>query len=496
LRVVPSSTEEGTTGVVTLLSGSHKCDPGIGLQKAISNGDTIMSIFNLLKKIQQVKKAEQLNAQQIRLLQEKRLKDLLKHVLEKSRFYKRYYQEHGVTIDKVDKITLQEIPPINKKIIMEHYDDFVCDPILKREDLEKFISDPSNRGKKYRNSYQVIHTSGSTGTIGLFVYGADDWDWLRAIVLSRVSKTKVNFLKKTKLAYIGATDGHYAGISLVQGAPSAFMKLLLLSVNSPLHEINQSINEFQPHALSGYASGVYLLAGEQIQGNINIKPQRIMCSADLLTPKMRETIRQAFAIEPINFYAASESVCLAAECDTHRGFHLFDDWHCFEIVDENFRQVSPGEPGKVILTNLYNYTQPLIRYEMADEIILDDESCPCGCPFPVIKNIAGRQEEFLWFEKPDGTKEYIHPIMMVEFFVPGLEKLQIIQSQKNRFLMKVVIHGNKEAVLPAIRHRMAEILAGKRLEDVVSFEVEVVNEIAHDPKTGKYKLIIPFEGSK
>jgi phenylacetate-CoA ligase len=452
-----------------------------------------VSIFNLLKKIQQVKNAEQLNAQEIKFLREKRFKNLLKHVLKKSKFYGRHYQEHGITIDKVDQITLKDLPPINKTIMMEHYDDFACDPELKREELEKFISDPSNRGKKYKNSYQIIHTSGSSGTIGLFVYGANDWDMLQALVLTRVSKTKISLFKKTKLAFIGATDGHYAGISLVQGAPRLFIDLLPLSINSPFQEICQKVNEFQPDALSGYSSGVNLLAGEQIKGSININPKRIICSADSLTAKMKETIKKAFGIEPTNFYGASESIGLAAECDTGQGFHLFDDWHCFEIVDKNLKSVKLGEPGRLLMTNLYNYTQPLIRYQLDDEIILDDKPCLCGSSFPIIKNIAGRQEEFLWFERPDRTREYIHPIVIVEFFVPGLEKLQIIQTQKNELLMKVIIHGNRKETLSEIRRRMAEILKGKGLENIVSFEVEVVQEIGNNPRTGKFKLVIPFE---
>jgi len=453
-----------------------------------------MSIFSLINKIRSVKKTEQLNTQQVRVLQEKRLRDLLKHTLEKSRFYKRYYREHGITLDQVDKITLSEIPPINKKIMMENYDEFVCDPKINRKDLEEFISDPSNRGKKYKNSYQVIHTSGSTGTIGLFVYGAGDWDWLRAMVVARVTRTKINFFKKTKIAYIGATDGHYAGISIAQSAPRFLFDFLPLSVNSPLQEICEKVNQFQPMALSGYSSGVYLLAGEQIKGNINIKPKRVICSADPLTSSMRDTIKKAFGVEPVNFYAASESIGLGADCDINQGSHLFNDWHCFEIVDKNLKPVKLGEPGMLLLTNLYNYTQPLIRYQMTDEIIVDDKPCECGCPFPVIKNIAGRQEEFLWFEKQDGGKEYIHPIMIVEFFVSGLEKLQVIQTQKNRLLMKVIIHGEREKVLSAIRKRMTEILKGKGLENVVGFDVEVIKQIAIDPKTGKFKLIIPFKG--
>ncbi|HEX7401208.1 MAG TPA: hypothetical protein VF369_03430, partial [candidate division Zixibacteria bacterium] len=342
------------------------------------------------------------------------------------------------------------------------------------------------------NRYQVIHTSGSSGFIGLFVYGEEAWDWLRAMVLCRVSKTKVGFFKKTKLAFIGAIDGHFAGISLAKGAPRMFMDFLPLSVNSPLGEICQKINRFQPNALSGYASGIYLLAGEQIKGSIDIKPCRIMCSADPLTPQMRETILKAFDVKPVNFYAASESVGMAAECDVG-GFHVFDDWHCLEIVDDNFKYVNIGDTGKVVLTNLYNYTQPLIRYQLADEMVMDDKPCPCGSPFPIIKSITGRQEDFLWFEKPDRTEEYIHPSVIVEFFVPGLEKLQVIQTERNRCRMKAVIHGNKEDTLSAIRRRMNEILKGKGLEGVVSFEVEVVNEIGIDPKTGKFKLIIPFK---
>lgn len=451
-----------------------------------------MPILNLIKNMRQLKKSEQLDAGKIRLLQKVRFRDLLKHVLGNSKFYKSFYQEHGITIDKLGEVTLQDLPTINKKIMMEHYDDFVCDPVLKREDLEKFISDPSNRGKKYKKSYEVIHTSGSSGTIGLFVYGANDWDMLRALVLTRVSKTKISLFKKTKLAYIGATDGHFAGISLVRGAPRLLMDLLPLSVNSPLGEICQKINEFQPGALSGYASGVYLLAGEQIKGNIDIKPKRIMCSADPLTSKMKATIREAFGVEPVNFYAASESIGMAAECDIGQGFHLFDDWHSFEIVDENLKYAEPGEPGKLLLTNLYNYTQPLVRYQLDDEIILADKPCECGCPFPLIESIAGRQEEFLWFEKGDGTKEYIHPLVIVEFVVPGLEKSQVVQTQRNKLLMKVIIHGNKEDVLSAIRRRMTEILEGKGLENVVNFEVEVADEIPIDSRTGKFKLIIPY----
>ncbi len=454
-----------------------------------------MGTLNVLRQMRGLKKTERLDARQVTNLQKKRFKDLLRHVLKNSGFYRAYYGEHGITARNADEVALHDLPTIDKTIMMEHYDEFVCDPALRRKELEAFISDPSNRGRHYKSSYQVVHTSGSSGAIGLFVYGPKDWDLLRAMVLTRVSKSKLSPFRRSKLAYIGATDGHFAGICLTQGAPRLLIDLLPLSINSPLAEICRQVDEFQPDSLSGYASGVCLLAQEQLKGNIHIKPMRILCAADPLTSKTRETVKEAFGREPVNFYAASESICMAAECDSHRGFHGFNDWHCFEVVDDDMRPVGPGQSGKLLLTNLYNYTQPLIRYRLHDELVFDEKECGCGCAFPLIKSIAGRQEDFLWFDKGDGTEECIHPIVIVEFFVPGLEKWQVIQAEKNVLLMKAVIRGDEDAIVHAIRRRMDEILKGKGLRDTVSFEVQIVDELANDPRTGKFKLIIPFKRS-
>ena len=440
-----------------------------------------------------LKRAESLTFERRRILQKKRLRNLLSHVLRKSRFYQEYYKEHGITPEKIGKIELRDLPPIDKKLMMDNYDDFVCDRKIRRKYLEAFIADRANRGRRYLDRYTIIHTSGSSGTIGIFAYGPRDWRILKALAIRRLSKAGINFFSKTKISFIGATDGMYAGISLVQDAPKFIFDLLRLPINSPLGEITTKINAFKPDILSGYSSGNYLLAREKLLGNIDIRLKRILCSADVLTFKMRQTIKDAFGIEPVNFYAASESVCMGAECEHHDGIHLYDDWHCFEFIDEQFNPVEPGQSGRLLLTNLYNYTQPLIRYAMNDEIVLDNKTCPCGSSFPLIKHIAGRQEDMLWFEKPNHEKDYLHPLMIVEFFVPGLEKLQVIQKERNHLLIRAIINDKKEIVLPLIRKRMNEILVQKGLNDAVTFDIELVDNIDNDPKTRKFRLIIPIQ---
>lgn len=450
------------------------------------------SIIYLLFKRMTVAKAERLDRKGIEDLQRARLKKLLRHALINSIFYKNYYKSHGITLEDIDTVKLSDLPIITKKIMMDNFDYLVCDSSLKRKELEIFVTNPRNHGKKFQGRFQIVHSSGSSGTPGIFVYGPKDWTTLKALILARVTKTRINLARKQKLAFIGAVDGHYAGISLTQAAPSYLFEILPLDINAPLENTLETLSRFQPDYLNGYASGVGLLAHEQLKGKLNISPKWIICSADPLTPRIRKTIKQAFGIDPLNLYAASESLGIAAQCSSRHNIHLFDDWHCLEILGRDHNPRKPSEFGSLILTNLYNYTQPLIRYQMNDELAIDAQFCDCEWPFQTIKEIAGREEDFLWFKKADGKMEFIHPIVIVEFMVPGLVGMQVVQRERNKIVIKAIINGNPKDTVKLIRKRMIEILEKKDLQNIVNFDVEVVNEIRNDLKTGKYKMIIPL----
>lgn len=450
------------------------------------------SIIYLLFKLMTLKKVEGFDRNQIESLQRTRLQKLLRHALNNSNFYKNYYKSYGITLDNIDTVKLSDLPIITKKIMMDNFDDLVCDSRLKRKELENFVTNPKNHGKKFQGRFQIVHSSGSTGTPGIFVYGPRDWATLKALILARVTKTKINLLRKQRLAFIGAVDGHYAGISLAQAAPSCFFEFLPLDINAPLESTLEKLNEFKPDYLGGYASGVGLLAQEQINGKLDISPKRIMCSADPLTPRIRNAIKQAFGVDPLNLYAASESIGIAAQCSLRHNIHLFDDWHCLEILDKDFNTTKPRESGSLILTNLYNYTQPLIRYQMNDNLVFDEKPCDCKWPFRTIKEIVGREEDFLWVKNSDGKMEFIHPIVMVEFMVPGLVGMQVVQTERNKLVITALISGNPKDTVKLIRERMISILEKKNLQDIVEFDVRVVSEIRNDIKTGKYKIIMPL----
>jgi phenylacetate-CoA ligase len=77
-------------------------------------------------------------------------------------------------------------------------------------------------------------------------------------------------------------------------------------------------------------------------------------------------------VEPFDWYGITEGGVLACDCASHQGMHLFEDLFWVENVDRHGHPVPDGAVGhKLLITDLFNRTQPLIRYELSDMVVLD-----------------------------------------------------------------------------------------------------------------------------
>ena len=112
-------------------------------------------------------------------------------------------------------------------------------------------------------------------------------------------------------------------------------------------------------------------------------------------------------------------------------------------------------------------------------------------PFTKIKHIIGRQEELLWFINQKGNFDFIHPIVIVEFYVNGLNKYQVIKTGNTSFTLKAVISQqfSKDRVIKKIDERLLEILRKKKMLNL-DYRIDLVNDIPSDPKSGKFNLIM------
>ena len=152
-----------------------------------------------------------------------------------------------------------------------------------------------------------------------------------------------------------------------------------------------------------------VLAEEQLAGRLRISPSAVMSASEVLTQESRAKIERAWDRQPFDVYAATETAAIASECARHR-LHLFEDLVITEVVDETNRLVPPGTFGaNLLVTVLFSRTQPLIRYQMSDRVMLSSHRCDCGLPFALLDGIEGRAEDILRLPGRAGGSVAIHP---------------------------------------------------------------------------------------
>jgi phenylacetate-coenzyme A ligase PaaK-like adenylate-forming protein len=183
-----------------------------------------------------------------------------------------------------------------------------------------------------------------------------------------------------------------------------------------------ALNVQQPEVIVG-APGIWrALADEQLAGRLKIAPSAALFSSEATTADLRRRVRDAWGIEPVAGYAATEAPMIAASSPEHPELEIAEDVVVIEIVDEDHQAVPPGRPGaKVLLTNLINYAQPLIRYKLTDSVIESPLPNPAGRPWRCLLSVDGRTADILYFPKSDGTTVAVHPSVLGSAVAPLAE---------------------------------------------------------------------------
>ncbi|GLI54968.1 hypothetical protein PM10SUCC1_04830 [Propionigenium maris DSM 9537] len=449
-----------------------------------------MGILGVLKEAWQMKRNMKRSREEILKIQEEKLYKLIEHVLKNSKFYREYYEKHGISLENYREIEYTDYPTIDKSIIKNYFDELICTEDFKLKDLEEFVSHKENWGRKYRDRYTVMTSSGSTGNPVIFVYDGSAWDTVKAFIPGRVDTAhRMKLSTRERIAFLIAAGGDFASYNLAKEAEGINYSTLILNVNESLEKIIEAVRGFNPTVLSGYSSSISRLAEEKLGGRLDISPEKIFCSANKLTPERRELIERAFGVSPLDFYAASEALGMASEIPQKKKLFLFEDYYKFEIVDEKLEEVAPGETGDLIVTSLYNYTMPLLRYRMEDRL---KKSQVQDFNFTLIDEVVGRTLDDLTFEREDGSRDNISALQLVGMYFRGIKKVQFIQESKDTLRVKYIAEKNIDAE-GEIFPKLVEVLAVRGLDSHVKVKFERVDEIEIDPITGKYRPVIPLK---
>jgi phenylacetate-coenzyme A ligase PaaK-like adenylate-forming protein len=378
-----------------------------------------------------------------------------------------------------------EPPVLTKQTLMDEWNRIVCDPRLTLATVQAHtVAEP------YLGEFEVFSTSGASGLRGLFVYGTHDWEAAVAHTMRAVARTGARPGEPT--IGIGAPPGVHMSQRIFGRLQSGDVPRL--SALTPLPEMVAALNDFQPAILFGYPSVVALLAAEQLAGRLRIAPRVMALGSEPLTSEVRDKVHRAWGFDPAEYYATTEAPTLAASTPAHpRALELFEDQFVIEIVDEHDRPVPPGTAGaKVLVTNLENYTLPLIRYELADRVVESPEPNPAGRPYRHLAAIDGRTADTLTFPARAGGTVSVLPLRLGGPFagLPQVRQFQIVHDPGG-LEVRLVLDPRAARETPAIvRAAVLRVLeeAGAVPPAIV---VTPVEQLEREPgAAAKLKLIV------
>lgn len=406
--------------------------------------------------------------------QDERLAELARYAAGRSPFWRERLPS--------GRVELSALPVLTKAEVMERFDDLVTDRRLRRDELLEHLAQ-IHEDTLYLDEFRVMTSSGSSGRKAVFVYDRAGWRGVLTMFLRRSDWVGLRpRLPRLRLAMIGGGAPTHMSRRGAQCLDVGAHRLLSLAVTQPLDQLVHALNDFRPDFMNVYPSTAGLLADEQIAGRLRLRLSGLTTNSEPLTPGMRDRLERAFGVRPTDFYATTEGVW-GHDCP-EGSVHLFDDMCVVENVDDDFRPVPDGEVGsRLLITNLFNRVQPLIRFEVTDLVAIEPEPCPCGRTLTRVRSLEGRTEDVLCL-----AGVAVHPLQFgVVTADPDVREFQVVQTGdalRLRVALRDGCSGVEERLGERVRAELAELGVPRP-----QVSVERVDALERSP-AGKVQIVV------
>ena len=379
--------------------------------------------------------------------QKSRLDILLSTAVRDSPFYR-----ERMSGDSSIHPLLSDFPIVSRSELMAQFDDWVTDPLLKLDQLRAFTSDPQKIGMPYLGKYLVWESSGTSNEPGIFVQDAQSlavYDALEALRRNAPRPYQRWFdplMLSERIAFVGAISGHFSSIvtmrRLRQVNPLMAQRLRCFSILQSPAALVEELNAYAPTVIATYPTVAALLADEFSLGSLKFKPAEIWTGGETLTDTVRRYVEQTLGCDVRNNYGASEFMLIGWEC-SHGKMHANADWLILEPIDERGNPVPPGQPSNsTLLTNLANHVQPLIRYDLGDQVRVLSECCACGSLLPIIE-VQGRRDDSLVMRGCNGQAVTLLPLALTTVLEDDAAVFcfQLLQHDESTLVLRLEARG-------------------------------------------------------
>lgn len=419
-------------------------------------------------------------AEQVREHQRRRLRALLAHASEHSVFHARRLR--GIDADAFELSDLAGLPVMTKTEMMANFDEVVTDRRLTRPVVEEHLARSTDRPSLLLGEYVCLVSGGSSGVRGVFVQTVSEFVVFFASLRRRtVAAAAASSSQPIAMALVAAAAPVHSSAftaALLTGGP---LHLVSVPATLPIDEVVARLNTLQPAILTGYPSILVRLAAEQQAGRLRISPRSVTATSEQATEHHMASIAAGFGVAVVNQFASTEG--LVGHTEPGDPLHVFASDMCIaELVDDGNRPVEDATPSaKVLLTNLHNFTQPLIRYELTDRFIRQ----PAGRDGHLRAIVAGRADDVFRY---DDVVVHPHVVRTVMVRTPAVAEYQVRQTVDG---IDVDIVTSAPAHTAALRSALAASLEHAGLLDP-NVAIRDVTNIDRHPQTGKVRRFVPL----
>jgi phenylacetate-CoA ligase len=415
--------------------------------------------------------------EQIAALQWERLQRLLDHCQREVPFYQRRWRELGITSADIRNLDdFAQLPVLTKSDIRAHADELTAD--------------------SWRDRLQYKATGGSTGEPMRFGFTRESNDRRTAVMWRGYEWAGSRMGRRTLFLWGGAvgepTRAHQFKDRLYNAAFARHVLNSFSMTEANMSRFADAIDAYHPEVIVAYVGPLVRLAQWLIATGRRIhRPQIIIGAAEALHEFQRQIIEQAFGCPAYNTYGCREFMLIAAECEQRNGLHVNADHLVVELRKPGSQTSSHVaelhaagmHTGEVVITDLFNYGMPFVRYVNGDVATATSSACGCDRGLPLLQRVDGRVLDAI--RTPAGH------ILPGEFFphmlkdVVGLERFQVVQRRLDQLdLVMVRGPGFDESSLAYIRREVAKVVG-----DSIELRCEFVDDIPLTP-SGKLRVTV------
>jgi len=381
----------------------------------------IVNNLDLKPILKQIDESQWLKPKELEKIKYRQLYELLRYSYKNSPYFAEKLQKAGLTIESVcSPEGFKKIPLLTRQEIQENIETLACKEIPKSHCPYGYTSTSGSSGIPLKS----IRTS--INQLFFYAYRMRNHIWYKRKYTETLATIKSGMGLKQPIC----SPSWGQPVSLFYKTGDAHAIPVKIDIKTQLDYLLKA----KPKYIITYPSNFFALMQEMELRGVKIDTlEEFMSMGETLHPHIREKVEKDFNIKVSDMYSSEELGIIALQCPEHKNYHVMETL-LVEILDKDGNPCKAGEIGKVVVTDLYNFAMPLIRYELRDYAEVG-EHCPCGRGLQTIKRIMGSERHMMIV---DGKKSW--PMTAFAKFreVAPITQYQMIQESNDSLEIKLV----------------------------------------------------------